>query len=193
MEEPEELRLVADTRALAAMTHSLRRRLLDLLDLEGPATATMLAERTGHAVGVISHHLHLLGASGLAEETPQLSRDGGERLWQLVSATIRVLTSELPDDPVSKVVVAAAHSLTLERHIDFVRAWMDVRENYPREWRDGGGFSTDSWLRLTPAEVAELRGEVIGLFQRWSERAATDNGQERQFVFVFAHAVRAVP
>ncbi len=48
---------------LAAMTHPLRRRLLTLLKVDGPAMASTLAERTGQAVGNISHHLRVLGAS----------------------------------------------------------------------------------------------------------------------------------
>src|SRR5258708_14268773 len=65
-----DVRTVTDTRVLAAMTHPLRRRLLSILKLDGPSTASALAQRTEQGVGNISHHLHVLAAAGLIEEVP---------------------------------------------------------------------------------------------------------------------------
>ena len=67
MPAPEEFRQITDSRVLAAMSHPLRRRLLDALSLDGPATASTLAEATGQAVGNISHHLKVLATAGLIE------------------------------------------------------------------------------------------------------------------------------
>src|SRR5260370_8195506 len=60
-----DVRTVTDTRVLAAMTHPLRRRLLSILKLDGPSTASALAQRTEQGVGNISHHLHVLPAARL--------------------------------------------------------------------------------------------------------------------------------
>jgi DNA-binding transcriptional ArsR family regulator len=73
-----DVRQITDTRVLAAMAHPLRRRLLSLLKLDGPSTASVLAQRTGQAVGNISHHLHTLAAADLIEEAPELARDRRE-------------------------------------------------------------------------------------------------------------------
>ena len=51
---------IKDSRALTAMAHPVRRRLLSLLKVDGPATASVLADRTGQAVGNVSHHLRAL-------------------------------------------------------------------------------------------------------------------------------------
>src|ERR1022692_673414 len=80
--EDYEIRDVTDSRVLAAMTHPLRRRLLSLLKLDGPSTASVLAQRTGQAVGNISHPLHALAAADLIEEVPELARDRRERWWR---------------------------------------------------------------------------------------------------------------
>ena len=83
-------------------------------------------------------------------------------------------------------------SLELERQVAFVRSHnasdADVRADWPT-----GPFSTNHWLRLTDAELAQLAGEVIALFGRWADREIPDDGQERGTVFAFAHAVPARP
>src|SRR4051812_21439100 len=65
--EEKNVREIRDSKALAAMSHPLRRRLLDVLHLDGPATASTLAAQTGKAVGNVSHHLKVLAASELVE------------------------------------------------------------------------------------------------------------------------------
>ena len=51
MTKTEAARTITDSRVLAAMAHPLRRRLLDALKVDGPSTASMLANRTGQAIG----------------------------------------------------------------------------------------------------------------------------------------------
>ena len=84
-----EIRQITDSRVLAAMSHPLRRRLLDILRVDGPATASLLAQRTDQAVGNISHHLKTLVAGDLVREAPELARDRRERWWRLVNAGVR--------------------------------------------------------------------------------------------------------
>ena len=69
---------------------------------------------------------------------------------------------------------------------------MAGREGYAEDWQ-AATFSTESWLRLSAAELAELAEEMTALVQRWSRREAVDDGQDRQPVFVFAHGVPAKP
>ena len=60
------------------------------------------------------------------------------------------------------------------------------------DW-DDAAFSTDKWLRLTPAELAELAStQLIELLDSWAAREPAD-GQHREPVFVFAHGVPAKP
>lgn len=73
---------MSESQVLAALAHPLRRRLLALLRADGPATAGVLAARTGQAVGNVSHHLRTLGACGLIVESKELRRDGRERWWR---------------------------------------------------------------------------------------------------------------
>lgn len=187
-----EIRTVTDSRVLAAMSHPLRRRLMDILIVEGPATASMLAEHTGQAVANISHHLRVLGSCTLIEEAPELARDRRERWWRVVSASVRWSSRDFAGDPASAAVAAAAESLNLDFHANTVRAWYAAPEAEQEVWGDSA-FSMDKWLRLTPDELAELSRELSAVFQRWAGREIPDDGQRRETVFVFAHGVPARP
>jgi DNA-binding transcriptional ArsR family regulator len=187
-----EVRQVTDSRVLAAMSHPLRRRLMDVLKVHGPATASLLAERTGQAVGNVSHHLRVLAAGELIEEAPELARDRRERWWRLRPGGLSWSPSDFGDDPAGEAIASAAESLNLDHHTGLVRAWFAAGEAEREAWADGP-FSTDKWLRLTPAELAGLSAEVNELLARWSRREIPDDGQQRDPVFVFAFGVPGQP
>jgi DNA-binding transcriptional ArsR family regulator len=192
MPKKRDVRQITDSRVLAAMAHPLRRRLVDLLKVDGPATASMLAERTGEAVGNISHHMKVLAASELVEVAPELARDGRERWWRLVSSSVRWSSRDFAGDPSGEAVEMAAVSLGLQRQLELLSAWRAAGAEEHEAWGDGP-FSTDSWLRLTPDELVRFSQEIIGLIQRWSQRDVPDDDAERQPVFVFAHGIPARP
>ena len=181
-----------NSRVLAAMAHPLRCRLMDMLRVHGPATASMLAERTGQAVGNISHHVHTLAACELIEEAPELAKDRRERWWRLVSPAPRWTSRDFGGDAAAEAVELAAASLNLDRQVGFVRAYAAAGQD-EREWWAEGPFSTDRWLRMTDAELAEFAASVIELYRSWSEREIPDDGQQRRPVFAFARAVPAAP
>jgi DNA-binding MarR family transcriptional regulator len=53
-----------------------------LLRVHGPSTASAIAERTGQAVGNVSHHLKVLAVGDLIEKAPELAKDRRERWWR---------------------------------------------------------------------------------------------------------------
>jgi DNA-binding transcriptional ArsR family regulator len=185
-------RQVTDSKVLAAMAHPLRRRLMDVLKVHGPATVSVLAERTGQRVPNVSHHLRVLADVDLVGEAPELARDRRERWWRLLAPSLRWSTEDFTGDPAEAAVAQAALSLDLDRHTDLVRAWYAADEE-DRSWWQDAGFSTDKWAHLTPEELAELSREVIGLFTSWSERVLPDDGRERRPVLLFAYGVPAQP
>lgn len=185
-------RQITDSQVLAAMAHPLRRRLLDVLKVHGPATASVVAGRTEQTVANVSHHLRVLHGSGLIEEVPELARDRRERWWRLASASLRWSTVDFAQEPASAAIAAAAESLNLDHHAGLVRAWFAADEDHRASWHDTA-FSTDKWLHLTPAELAELSHEVIDLLERWATRDTPDDGQQRDPVFVFTYGVPGQP
>ena len=94
--------MITHSRVLAAMSHPVRRRLLDALTADGPSTVGMLAARTGQAVGNVSHHLKVLAQASLVEEVPSLARDRRERWWKVSAISRRWSSTAFGADPASQ-------------------------------------------------------------------------------------------
>jgi DNA-binding transcriptional ArsR family regulator len=191
MSDPQ-VREIIDSAVLAALAHPLRRRLMDVLEVHGPSTASMLAERTDQAVANVSHHLKVLAGCELVVEAPELARDRRERWWRLASPEMRWSIGDFDADPAGQAVARAAVSLSLDRQVSLLRAWHTARETERETWGDTP-FSTDKWLRLTPSELAELEQDILEVLARWGNRDVPDDDQRRDPVFFFAYAVPARP
>ncbi|WP_049557098.1 transcriptional regulator [Nonomuraea sp. SBT364] len=183
---------ITDSRVLAAMAHPARRRLLDLLKLHGPATASMLAQHTGEAVGNVSHHLRALATAGLITEAPELAKDRRERWWRRTTRTLRWSSADFAQDAAGDAVARALESLNLERQTGHVRRWADQPQSEQERW-PRGPFSTETWLRVTDEELARFAAEIIEVMDRWSTREIPDDGRERATVFTFARGVPGRP
>lgn len=186
------VRQITESRVLAAMAHPLRRRLLNLLDVDGPAIASTLAEQTGEAVGNISHHLRVLAASGLIEEAPELARDRRERWWRKAPGELRWASHDFVGDEATEAVARAAETINTDTQLGYLRAWKQAPENERARWRTGP-FSMDSWVRVDDAELAQLSGELLAVIKKWADRDMPDDGRQRDSVFVFAHGIPARP
>jgi DNA-binding transcriptional ArsR family regulator len=163
-----------------------------LLKVDGPATASALAGRTGQAVGNISHHLRSLAAAGLIEEAPELARDRRERWWRRTPGTLRWTPADFAGDEAAEAVALAAESLNLDLQLGFLRAWAAAPEEERARWPKGP-FSVDSWLRLDDDELAEFSAQLLALIRCWADRETPADGRPRDPVFVFAHGIPARP
>ncbi len=189
--EQHEVRTVTEAKALAALANPYRARLMDALKVDGPSTASALARRTGQAVGSASHHLKVLHDAGLVDEAPELARDRRERWWRLVAPRLRWSRQEFAADSAAVTAAEAAEALHLQRQFDRVREWQANAESAP-EW-DGAAFSTETWVHLSPAELATLGEEITAVLVRWAERPRPDDGVEREPVLVFGRGFPAQP
>jgi DNA-binding transcriptional ArsR family regulator len=196
-------RQVTDYRVLAALAHPLRRRLLDVLRVDGPCTASMLAERTDQAVGNISHHIKVLATHGLVEPAPELARDRRERWWRSAATALRWSTTDFADDPAAEAASLAASALGLQRQLDLTTSWLQNDPADTATWR-GAAFNTDTWLRLTPSELGRLGEELLELVDRYRDREgdsadSADSGEDaidaadRRAVFFLARGFPARP
>ena len=121
-------RVRASMEQVAASGHPVRRRLLEVLGVDGPATASQLAERTGQLVGNVSHHLKMLARAGLVEEVPELAKDRRERWWRHVPLSLSWSLADVRGDPVGEAVAVAAEYEHLEHHLGRVRGWLAARD-----------------------------------------------------------------
>jgi DNA-binding transcriptional ArsR family regulator len=112
--------LILTPRRLHGLVHPVRMKLLQLLQEDGPATATSLAARIGQSSGVASYHLRVLAEHGFIVEDAERG-NGRDRWWRAVHRSTS-FTFRMPEDPGDEQSVEDA-----ER---FVR--MDADEMYQR-------------------------------------------------------------
>jgi predicted transcriptional regulator len=76
---------ITDPKALRALSHPTRWKLIELLGLERTATATRCAEFTGESVASCSYHLNMLAKYGFVEQAE--GGTGREKPWKLTTSS----------------------------------------------------------------------------------------------------------
>jgi DNA-binding transcriptional ArsR family regulator len=148
---------------LRALAHPLRLQLLQVLQAEGPATASQLGRRLGESSGATSYHLRALHRAGFVEEAEK--RNGRERWWQRIPERLHVPISLPPEaSEAERAELQAAHaqieSFAVDRDEKALRNWMELRYDLPQEWQESqwiGGFR----IWATKQEVAEFGYAVL--------------------------------
>lgn len=159
---------ISDPQVLRALAHPLRGRLLGLLRLEGPSTASRLAERVGESSGATSYHLRQLAAYGMVVDAAGRGT-GRERWWQAAHTT----TTWEPDELLGQPGGLEANELMQRHQVEVMgrelRSWLDSGRAHGPDWAAVAGLS-DYVLRLTPAETRQLLEEVYAVLDRWAAR-----------------------
>jgi DNA-binding transcriptional ArsR family regulator len=186
---PDNMR-ITDARALRALAHPARNRILERLQVRGPATATECATVAGLSPSACSYHLRLLERYGFVEKAERADRtDGRERLWK---ATVRGWSSapEQSDDPrQTRAVDMALVRVLLDSSDEKVLSWVDGAGEEPATWRDAWLVSNNS-LALTPKQLDELTTKIQVLLApyRLDDAGAVPDGAR-----VVHAALRLVP
>jgi Mn-dependent DtxR family transcriptional regulator len=132
--------------------------MLGMLRQQGPATATMLAERLAQSSGATSYHLRQLAAYGfVVEEAGRGVRR--ERWWKAADKETLLDTTSgefAPEDVEAYFRAIAAQT------VDRIDSWVSSVVTIPEQWHEAGTIS-DWRLRLTPAEANELQAKVFDL------------------------------
>ncbi|MFE7977543.1 ArsR/SmtB family transcription factor [Streptomyces shenzhenensis] len=191
----EETRPITDLGTLKALAHPLRMRLYRLLCIAGTATASQLAGQVDEAVSLVSYHLRKLAEHGLIEEAERQSGDGRERWWRPSSHGVTVRDKDFRDAPERVAVHLAATRLFHDQRADLYRRYLDERATWSAEW-NSAALDSESLVRLTAAELDELRDELIALLRRYEEQgraaeAAGDTaGRENVALHVYGFPFR---
>lgn len=160
MTEPRRLR---DPRELRAVAHPLRMAIIELLTLEGPLTASELAERLDQSPANCSWHLRKLAEHQFVEEAD--GAHGRRRPWRM--SRIGMSWDEEDDSaPEERVAGQALTRMLLERWVD---RFLQSSESVTGQWRRAAGMS-QSLTWLTPEELAELNAEVQAVMMRLQSR-----------------------
>jgi DNA-binding transcriptional ArsR family regulator len=160
-----EIRELRDPRALRALAHPGRIRLLEELMMLGSATATQLSERVGESPANCSWHLRQLERYGYVEEAG--GGTGRRRPWRLVPE-VRTWGHDDTDAELN-VVGDAVADMILDREVAALRDWERRRRNEDPRWRSAAGV-THSLTWLTVEELADINEQITELLSRHVER-----------------------
>jgi DNA-binding transcriptional ArsR family regulator len=147
---------------LKALAHPLRMELLGHLVLNGPATATQLAEALGDSPSNCSWHLRKLAEHAFVEEV--LGTPGRARPWQAVTTGL-----SWDSDGVTGRAGRELTEVLLSRELQRLRAYRETSDQDAAEWRDAGTV-TQSATWLTAAEASELSEKLKELLLSHVER-----------------------
>ncbi|MFC5666872.1 ArsR/SmtB family transcription factor [Kitasatospora misakiensis] len=152
-----------DARSLRGLAHPLRMQIFELLNLDGPATATRLAERLGENTGTVSWHLRHLAEHGFIEEETGRGTKR-ERWWRRVPVPNRLDTADFRHDPNSRGAVSLYLHQIVQQYFNRINDY--IAEDWPDEWRDVGTIADWSRLRLTPDQLRALNEELSAVVER---------------------------
>ncbi|MGZ8583604.1 MAG: helix-turn-helix domain-containing protein [Actinomycetota bacterium] len=178
---------LTDPRQMRALAHPLRLRLLGILRLDGPATASALAQDVGESPALVSYHLRTLGRHGFMHEDPELARDGRERWWRASHPGMTWEPVRFLDTPERAAAANALLSEIAERYAEASREWLADTPNWSEDWVEAADMS-DWRLHLTPAQALRMREEVAEIIERYVALPAEEDAEQvRTIVQVLPH------
>jgi DNA-binding transcriptional ArsR family regulator len=155
-----------DARALRALAHPTRLKLVGLLRLQGPLTATQAARKLGETPQRCTFHLGQLAKYGLVEEAG--GGRGRERPWRATASF-----TSWPNVMTEREAATAGQLLeavVAEQHFEGVMGWIERKDEEPQEWQEAAQLN-DVALHLTAAELDEMGRAVWSLFEPYLARA----------------------
>src|SRR4051794_9934002 len=156
---------LTEPRALRALAHPIRLKLIALLRRGGPLTATQAGETIGESAASCSFHLRQLAKHGLVEEAG--GGRGRERPWKATA-----LFTQWPEsgaDAESDAATELLSSVVAEFFFEGVMGWLARRTDEPAEWREAAPFG-DAIAYLTADELAELTARMQSLTEPYLDR-----------------------
>lgn len=162
---------VSDLAGLRALGHPLRLRLLGLLRIHGPATATALGRTVGAAPNAVSYHLRQLARSGFIEPAEVTASDRREHAWQASHDVTHWDETALDGSPAAHDALDTLRSRIFDFYNEALERYLRSEGEWPESWREAAGFG-DLVFRATPEDLRAVREEVQAVVERYRQRAA---------------------
>jgi DNA-binding transcriptional ArsR family regulator len=163
---------VTDVRALRALAHPLRSRLLGQLRLHGPATASQLGRVVGESSGSTSYHLRQLAAYGFVEEV-EGQGTARERWWRARHRLTSWRADEIGAQEGGAEVEDELIRIQLDVRGRVLRAWQAQRSELGPAWTAAASLN-DRVLRLRPDQTRALADELNAVLARWMHDHPSD-------------------
>lgn len=151
---------------LRSLSHPTRLRMLMLLRLEGPATATQLARQLRLNTGATSYHLRQLAEHGFIVEDADRG-DARDRWWKAAHRSTRADLDARTGEEEAESSEAYLHTVAL-MYTETLMQYAEERRYLPEQWRRAS--TTSDWhLRLTPGRAEQLVDALAKLVEDWRE------------------------
>jgi len=171
--------ITPEPRALRALAHPVRLRLLGLLRTDGPSTASALAGRLGLNSGATSYHLRQLAQHGFVADDEGRG-NGRERWWRAVHQATRT-SDEGVADPADRDAYDAYLQAVAVVYTERLQRAVEERPLLPDDWR--GTTDLSDWhVRLTPARARQLVEAIHEVIEGWPEDPDDADGATEEFV-----------
>ena len=179
---------VTDVRALRALAHPLRNRLLGQLRLNGPATASHLGRVVGESSGSTSYHLRQLAEYGFVEEV-EGQGTARERWWRARHRMTSWQAADLIAQEGGSEVQDEMTRLQIDQHARVLDAWHTQKDSLGPEWEAVASLN-DHGMRLRPEQARALADELNAVLDRWMTEYPGDQPAEgTEMVFVLTDLV----
>lgn len=174
---------LSDPRALRAIAHPLRARLLDELHARGASRAADLAAELGEPANSVSFHLRQLAKHGLIVEAPERARDRRDRWWQpAAEGGWAFRTRDVLAEPGGEAAVRVWSQQSFAwKHAVLERFRAQMSDDDPSRLLN----SQESTMLLTRDEAVQFADELNQLTLRWAKRGREhadddDDGDNRR-------------
>jgi predicted ArsR family transcriptional regulator len=169
---PEGVVQLTDPRALRAVAHPTRLKLIALLRRIGPLTATQAGERIGESPSGCSFHLRSLAKWGLVEEAG--GGRGRERPWQ-ATANGHEWAARGPSEEVDEAGDLLTR-LVVDRWFEEAVHWLDRRHEESAEWSEAA-LAGDKMIAVTAEELADINRRVEEILAPYMKRVNDPDSQ----------------
>ena len=152
-----------DTHLLRALAHPMRNRMLGLLRMYGPQTATTLAGRLGVNTGATSYHLRQLAEAGLVEEDDTRG-NARDRWWKAAHQGTQFDKARLIEaEP--ELAMGFLHGIG-QIYAENMFGFIDSIETLSPEWREAS-LLADYMFHLRPDELQAMMAEILAVFEKY--------------------------
>lgn len=160
------VRDLTDPKTIRALAHPTRLRLLELLAVEGPLTATRAGEHLGESPASCSFHLRSLKKYGFVTEA-EGSR-GRERPWRI--ANIGNRWTDAADSPAELTFAGRQLSRVVSDYdLGRFRDWQATQDAYPVKWRAVAG-GNNALIFVTAEELQQIVERLIAVIEPYMNR-----------------------
>lgn len=181
--------ITPDPTALKALAHPMRLRILGLLRIEGPATATSLAARLGLNSGATSYHLRQLAQHGFIEDDAGTGNKR-DRWWRARHEFTHYLAKDAEGEALETGL--AFERAALNWQFRQMQASLEAYPGLAQPWR-AASTTSDYTMVLSAEAAAELVGKIQALLQDASAAAPPLGGDLPEGKKPFTVILHAAP